>query len=243
MSLEQKVSSGALVESMATEAESLGFGTALVASLREATIEVSAPPTVTGEDGVPRMAEQTLSPTPVPDAKEESGIGMLVLIIVVAVSVVVAIGGLYKYNTAKPSAEDKLGGKYAGKKPVAMVVPTNDVVDSPSVRAPASDRAIESILGPPSWMGADEDSKEEENDLPDSGHLPDLPSLLPDLPNLDASPFDPPPALQSDFWVPPALDPGLDQYVPDTKDVQLSPTMEDDPDDPILGPASWMKTQ
>jgi hypothetical protein len=230
VSLEQKVSSGALLEAMATEAETLDMGDALAVTLREATVELSAPPTVTGEDGVPRPAKPE-TPTPSTLTEEGSGIGMLVLIIVCAVAVIGMLGAGYYKITAKP--KDKLSA--AGKKPVAMVVPTNDEEPAPQRRA---DRELESILGPPTWMGAaDEDSKEEESDLPSSTHLPDLPSMLPDLPDLDTNPFAPPPPL--DFSVPAALRQVVSDEEPDM--YSGGPKMEDDPDDPILGPASWMK--
>jgi hypothetical protein len=216
VSLEQKMSDGALLESMATEAELLGLGAALATTLRETTVELTAPPTVTGESGIPRLAEpETASPTPVPKTEDQRG-GVYIPVLI-ALAILVAVTTLVaSYKRTPKEQVDPLGKKPGKKMPVAMVVPT-DHDDTPVWAKQEPPTLLESVLGPPSWMGADVNADAEapsdalsqslahrgenkespfRHDLRQCGRFPPVSSLMPDLPDLsglETAPFEPPP--------------------------------------------------
>jgi hypothetical protein len=212
-SLAQKVSDGALLESMATEAASMGLGDALSATLREATVELTTPPTVTGENGVPRLAEPpTTSPTPAPEVEERGGgLYVIVLPVIGGLLLVLVLVWLYvNFGRHPKGGLDTEGKKPAKKKQsVAMIVPTAG--DTQRQLPPLN--PARSILSPPSWT-EHEERKEEEGedgagegrirfrpDLQDCGRFPpvstfrrgrvdSLPPIdaLPDLPDLPEVP-------------------------------------------------------
>jgi hypothetical protein len=138
--LKQIVSDGALLESMATEAESMGLGATLSTTLREATVEMTAPPTVTGESGVPRLAEPpTTSPTPAPGAEEpEDGLSKYLIMLPVIGGVLLVLVLLCAKLIRNPKSDLNTKGKQPAKKKkqsVAMVVPTAD--DTPELPSPS----------------------------------------------------------------------------------------------------------
>jgi hypothetical protein len=118
VTLQNKVANGALLESMAQEAASMGLGEVVATALRASTLTLVSPPTVRSKDGV-RVAG-TPSPTP---PEESWGMSMLVIAMLAAIGILaccLAAAVLWITKLQKKATEVKKVNELATMEPVSF---------------------------------------------------------------------------------------------------------------------------